>query len=358
MSAAAKSEATPLSVDVIVDNFNYARYLEAAIESALAQTYAHTSVIVVDDGSTDNSKEVIAAFGDAILPVLKENGGQSSAFNAGLEHARGEIVIFLDADDMLLPFAAERVAATFEARPGLAKAHYRMEVIDRDGRRTGEVKPPVHIRLPEGDLREATARFAFDLARPPTSGNAFAASVLKAMAPLPPARPSAADWYVVYSSALFGPVAAIDEPLGLYRVHGSNWYEPSQPSLELEHVRKTIVRMERARRHLREVATQLGMAVDAHDAAMCEIGWRAISRKLDAPRHPIEGDTLPGLLAAGAHAARRRFDVNGVMKLAFVSWLACLVLTPRRISWWLSEVFMFPERRRGLNTWLARLHRR
>lgn len=92
------SEKSPL-VSIIVNNYNYERYLSEAIDSAIAQTYTHTEVIVVDDGSTDKSREIIANYGDRITPVLKENGGQASAFNTGLATSKGEIIIYLDSDD-------------------------------------------------------------------------------------------------------------------------------------------------------------------------------------------------------------------------------------------------------------------
>src|SRR5215217_1250210 len=90
-------------VSVVVNNYNYGRFLGEAIDSALAQTYPRTEVVVVDDGSTDDSCSVIAGYDGRVVPVLKENGGQASAFNAGFAASRGDIVIFLDADDYLFP---------------------------------------------------------------------------------------------------------------------------------------------------------------------------------------------------------------------------------------------------------------
>ena len=344
------------AVDIVVDNYNYGRFLRAAIESALAQAYEHVSVIVVDDGSTDDSREVIASFGDRIVPVLKENGGQASAFNAGLTRSQGDIVVFLDADDLLAPHAAEQIAAAFREEPQLAKVHYRLAVVDEAGRPTGEVSPSPHIPLPAGDLRRAMVRFPFDLARPATSGNAFSARVLKRIAPIQSDGQSAADWYVVNVSALFGPVGAIDEPLGFYRVHGGNWYATS-PALDLEHVRATIAYTRRARVYLEEAAGQLGLDWDPRDASMCEVADRAISLKLEPGRHPVDGDTLPQLVALGGRAAARRFDIGAAMKVAFVGWLICLSVAPRPLARRLAEVFVFPERRRRLNRLLAMLHR-
>src|ERR1700689_4315876 len=96
-------------VSIIVDNFNYARFIRAAIDSALAQSYAQVEVIVVDDGSTDNSRDVISSYGNRLSAVFKPNGGHASAFNAGFRASRGSIVMFLDADDALLPTAVEEV---------------------------------------------------------------------------------------------------------------------------------------------------------------------------------------------------------------------------------------------------------
>jgi hypothetical protein len=351
-------ESTAPTVDVVIDNHNYGRFLRAAIDSALSQTYEHVNVIVVDDGSTDDSRDVIASFGERIVPVLKENGGQASAFNAGLAHSRGDVVVFLDADDLLAPRAAERVAAAFRENPELAKVHYRLAVVDENGTPTGEIKPSTHISLPAGDLRQAMVRFPFDLARPATSGNAFSARVLKQIAPIPSAGKTAADWYVVYVSALFGPIGAIDEPLGFYRVHGRNWHAPDDASLDLGHVRATIARTRRARGYLETAAARVGLAWDPRDASMCEVADRAISRKLDPSRHPVEGDTLPRLLALGTRAAARRFDIGATMKVVFVAWLASLCVAPRPLARRIAEVFVFPERRRGLNRWIAMLHRR
>ena len=82
-------------VSVIVNNYNYGSYLSEAIDSALNQTYPNVEVIVVDDGSTDNSREIIAGYGNRIVSILKENGGQGTCFNAGFERSSGDVVVFL-----------------------------------------------------------------------------------------------------------------------------------------------------------------------------------------------------------------------------------------------------------------------
>jgi glycosyltransferase involved in cell wall biosynthesis len=109
-------ENNPL-VSILINNYNYGRFLGEAIESALSQTYRPVEIIVVDDGSTDNSRKIIAQYGNRIIPILKENGGQASAFNAGFAASRGEIICFLDADDEYLPGKISEVTRIFNKFP-------------------------------------------------------------------------------------------------------------------------------------------------------------------------------------------------------------------------------------------------
>ena len=100
MTTSKKSETL---VSIIINNYNYGRFLGKAIDSALKQTYAYTEIVVVDDGSTDNSRKVIASYGNQIIPVFKQNGGQGSAFNAGFKICNGDAICFLDSDDFFIP---------------------------------------------------------------------------------------------------------------------------------------------------------------------------------------------------------------------------------------------------------------
>src|SRR5579872_6996796 len=96
-------------VTVLINNYNYGRFLREAIDSALKQTYKNIEVVVVDDGSTDESREIIRGYGDRVVPVFKANGGQASAFNEGISASRGEIICFLDSDDIFHPTKVEKV---------------------------------------------------------------------------------------------------------------------------------------------------------------------------------------------------------------------------------------------------------
>lgn len=208
-------------VSIIINNRNYGAFLGQAIESALAQTYRNSEVIVVDDGSTDNSREIIASYGGRLVPVLKENGGQASAFNAGFPASRGEVVIFLDSDDVLLPTAVERALKEFRSRE-IAKVHWPMWEIDESGRRTGRRIPSQP--LAEGDMRGVVVKDGpASYVSPPGSGNAWSRRVLEEILPIPePQFKGAADTYLFALAGIFGSIGRIAEPQGLYRVHGRN----------------------------------------------------------------------------------------------------------------------------------------
>ena len=105
-------EKLPL-VSVIINNYNYGHFLGEAIDSVLNQTYPNIEIVVVDDGSTDNSREIISSYQEKIISVLKENGGQASAFNAGFAASRGDIIFMLDSDDIFVPEKVAEVVNIF-----------------------------------------------------------------------------------------------------------------------------------------------------------------------------------------------------------------------------------------------------
>ncbi len=347
-------------ISIIINNYNYARFLRAAIDSALGQSYQPIEVLVVDDGSTDQSRAIIDSYGDRIRPVLKKNGGQASALNAGLAQCQGDSVIFLDADDVLLPHAAQRVAEVFSVQPQTAKIQYRMEVIDQGGHQTGVIKPPRHIPLPTGDFIRQELLFPFDLTWLPTSGNAFAAQALRSIIPIPEAvyGKVGADWYVAHLTPLFGAVVSLDEVCAYYRVHASNNYELAEPRLDLAHIRQTIIYCDYTRRYLLKYAQQLELPDRPTEIlSVSYVANRITSFKLERDQHPVVGDTTGKLFRLALIAIARRSDVAWPMKVMFGLWFAFMMIAPKSLARWLAEAFFFPEKRMRLNHWLGTLHR-
>jgi hypothetical protein len=347
------------AVDIVIDNHNYGRYLGAAIDSALAQDHRPLRVVVVDDGSTDDSREIIAGYAQRVTAVLKDNGGQASAFNAGFGRCTGDVVMFLDADDVLLPGAAARVAAAFAGRPGVAKVQFPMLVIDADGRRTGERKPPAHVGLPSGDLRRAELTFPFDIPWMATSGNAFASWALRRILPIPEAGfVRSADWYLQHLVPLLGDVRSLDDEGACYRVHGANAYEQDAAVLDLGHVRQSVRYAAATRRELRRLAAELGLGrPHGPILSVADLANRLVSLRLAPGGHPLRGDGRARLVLGGLVASARRSDVRWPMRLLFAGWFAAMGCAPRRAARVLAELFLFPQRRSRVNPVLGALKR-
>ncbi len=206
-------------VSVIINNHNYGRFLREAIDSALNQTYRNFEVIVVDDGSTDDSRSIIADYGSRIVPVVKENGGQGSALNAGFAVSHGEIIVILDADDFLLPSAIVKSVRPF-GQCNVAKVHWQMWEVDGDGRKSGAVIPIA--RPAEGDFRDTVLREG-PCSHQCGTGNAYARWFLEKVLPIPESVfTMGADTYLFELAALFGEVRKVSAPQSCYRIHGSN----------------------------------------------------------------------------------------------------------------------------------------
>lgn len=219
------------TVSVVVINHNYADYVVEAVRSALDQTVP-VEVIVVDDGSTDDSLARLASLGADFSVVRKPCGGQTSAINAGFAASSGDVVVFLDSDDRLLPHVMACALAAFAADPDIVKVHWPLRVVGRDGRPTGELVPTQ--LLAHGDLRsEMLAMGPESCAAPPQSGNAYARAFLETVMPLPELEPligrgsASADALLALLSAAAGNVWALYDPGGDYRLHGSNDYAGS-----------------------------------------------------------------------------------------------------------------------------------
>jgi glycosyltransferase involved in cell wall biosynthesis len=115
---------TPL-ISVVIPTFNYGRFIEEAVESVLAQTYTNFEIIVVDDGSVDDTRERLERFGGSIQYIHQTNQGMSAARNVGIERARGDLIAFLDSDDVWHPRKLEIQVPILQARPdiGLLATH-------------------------------------------------------------------------------------------------------------------------------------------------------------------------------------------------------------------------------------------
>ncbi len=318
--------ASPL-VSIVINNFNYARYLSQSIDSALSQTHPFTEVVVVDDASADESRSVIRRYGERIIPILlDQNGGQGAAMNAGFRASRGEIVIFLDSDDYLYPRAAEQVLSAWT--PGISKVQYRLHLVDRKG---GEIDffPAPEIRFDSGDvvpLLLAAGRYETTV----TSGNAFSRDALEKILPIPQDEfRLAADGYLVTLVPFFGPVVSLEEPLGAYRQHGENAWAHGSNGLS-GRLRHALLHDAHRYGALRETARKLGLELAASPGLRdhSHLATRISSLCLEPQHHPHAGDSRLALALLGALSSRRA-RLPWKRRAILAAWFLATGILPR-----------------------------
>ncbi|MBW4653241.1 MAG: glycosyltransferase [Kaiparowitsia implicata GSE-PSE-MK54-09C] len=318
-------------VSVIINNYNYERFLKQSIDSALAQTYPKTEVIVVDDGSTDQSKDVITHYGSQITPLLKQNGGQASAMNAGYEMSQGDLLIFLDADDYLFPETAEQVVAAWN--PAIALVQYRLELVDEVGQFL-ELHPVRERPLDSGNvLPQLLERGRYGTTV--TSGLAFSRHALKQVLPIPAQDfPMSADGYLVTVVPFYGELAVVETPLGAYRKHGNNMWAFASDSIPVERFRKSIEHEFQKYRYLALQAEKQGHqpAQDLGDRDYLHLMSRIASLRLEPSLHPSPTDSGLRLAYRGSLAVWRYSGYASSRKLVLTVWFFWVGLMPKPLT--------------------------
>jgi glycosyltransferase involved in cell wall biosynthesis len=344
----------PLRVSVVIANWNYGAFVGVAIDSALALDWTAVEVIVVDDGSTDDSRPIIEAYGDRVQAIFQANRGQRAACNAGFARARGDIVIFLDADDRLDPTVAREIAAVW--RPGISKVQLQMRVIDAGGRPTGAVFPQFPAAVPTPQEIRAWALRAGAYPTPVGSGNAYARAFLERIFPLEGSEP-ASDSYCLAAAPLLGDVVTIAKPLVSYRIHGRN--DGAMSALDVTRFARELARAQWRFAYAQRIARDNGIAIPdrVFRNSLATLPYRLASLCLDPERHPIPGDSVRAVVT---DTIRAGFIPQGRTPLAcaaLIAWTLLVAALPRRAGAQLALWrFASPSRPKALQWALARLH--
>ena len=199
-------------VSVVIPAYDGEKYIGAAIESILAQTYKGVEIIVVDDGSPKPMEECVSAYGSAVRYVRQENAGTAAARNRGVREARGEYIGLLDQDDLWLPQKLDRQIPRFAEDPRIGLVAAWMEVFESE---TGEVKGTFE------PAAEMTVHDMIGFMLPPVQTMVFRRSALEAIGEFDETCPGTDDWDINIRIATEFRVVCVGEILGRCRVHGS-----------------------------------------------------------------------------------------------------------------------------------------
>ena len=224
-------------ISFLINNYNYGRFLGDAIMSVLNQEIKDSDisyeVIVVDDGSIDDSSAVIAQFGDRITPILKRNGGQASAFNAGVAVSSGEWICFLDADDVVRSDKAQMILQVAATHPNAEWIFHPLQPVDVDLKSIDSTTPidvkaetvayPIDVRASMEKGRLDYRQLPFPI--PATSGMCIRRSHLARLFPMPESDGiSVNDTYLQPATMGNAPGVFLAMPLASQRYHGNNIY--------------------------------------------------------------------------------------------------------------------------------------
>jgi glycosyltransferase involved in cell wall biosynthesis len=291
-----KAEKPPL-FSVVIDNYNYGCYLEEAIDSVLNQTFPQNEIeiIVVDDGSTDDSSERLKKYRGKVTCIFKKNGGQASALNVGIANAKGAIISFLDADDYWHPMKLQCVFEEFQGSQALAFVYHYMDVVNNQremidryifpsplsekGARSGE-------RYLQRYLKGVLPFFS------PTSGMTVRADCLKNAVPIPEEFRIAADIYLHYILPFYAKeLSLIKKPLGYYRMHGGNLYGSNV--LTAEKVKREMRTMSLVGPHVAEHSRRL-----AYDDHLIRLRLESVGEIYKIFLHNFQGEKIKAMRMA------------------------------------------------------------
>ncbi len=322
------TDAPALSFSVVMPNYNYGRFVGDAVRSALAIDWPAVEVIVVDDGSTDDSLDVLAQFGDRITVISQENAGPRAAINRGYAASSGDVVIFLDSDDQLEPSIAHEVARVW--RGGISKVQAEMLRVDSSGAPAGGLLPRLDPVPTSEQVRRWMAATG-EYPTPPGSGNVYARSFLERLFPLDDSAGDATDSYTLAAAPFLGDVVSIPKPLSRYRVHDDNRSKLSNPKRFTHHIQRAFLRHRFALRVSGQPFDDVSVAAPLRRGRHL-LQLRVAERRLVGGTPPLAGDTRARLVADALLSVFAPGPERPARRLLVVAWCWAVLLAPRSLA--------------------------
>ncbi len=255
---------------VLIDAYNYGEYVEQAVSSALAQDFPaeEREILVVDDGSTDDTQERLRQFGEAIRYLRKPNGGQASAFNFGFANARGAVIALLDADDVWMPAKLGRMYEEFERHPAAGMVYHRVHLWNGVSDISEDAYfIPISGRVTENRL----ALLQYPMVG--TSCLAFRREALRKLLPVPESLRFQADAYLTALIIFVAEVAAVQEFLGKYRLHGANLFQTNAERVPLTQIERRMAMRQELLGEIRNWLQKHGEDVDSQEIRGYLLQW-------------------------------------------------------------------------------------
>jgi glycosyltransferase involved in cell wall biosynthesis len=313
-----------MRLSIIIANYNYRDFVGAAIESALAVDWPEKEVIVVDDASTDDSRSIIEGFRGRVAAYFRPKSHQLGAHMFGFEQSTGDVIIFLDADDLLEPEVMQEVAKVW--RPGVSKVHYRMNLIDSTGTQLGSAIPQFPPKDDPEKLRRTYLR-TMAYTTPPGSGNAYSRDFVRNVFALGPTIPQS-DAVLLTIAPILGDVLTIRKPLARYRFHDASYGAMS--SINAFKLRQRLHQDTEKARLFATVTRQLRLPVpgDPLRNSLNHLEYRFASYLVEPSAHPFPEDTKSSLVFRLMSSLAKSSQMPLRDRAILLAWTIACALTP------------------------------
>ena len=345
--------ARPVRLSILIVNYNYQDYVGAAIESALAVRWDDVEVIVVDDGSTDKSWEVISRY-ERAKSVRIDNVGQMGATRVGVPLLSGDVVLFLDSDDTVEPDLME--ATHHLLGPGVSKIQFAMQPIGKSGEKIGAHFPTYPKSCTSADV-DRWLKTTSNYPTAPGSANLYSRSFVgKVFSMETDYVDRAPDSYLIALAPILGAVHTVPVPLANYRIHGENHgaFAALDPTRFAREVSRTIERFDFANSaRLREGQAALPLRVLERGIRFNSL--RVASFVLKRETHPLPKDRRFGLIGRTLQGLFYPQGFAPKQHLALVAWSLLNLIIPQKAAARLIELRYVPASRQRLKDRLRRM---
>jgi glycosyltransferase involved in cell wall biosynthesis len=314
-----------MKLSIIIANHNYRDYVGAAIESALAVDWPDKEIIVVDDASTDDSRTIIESFTDRVAAYFRPKSNQLGAHIFGFGSSTGDVIIFLDSDDLLEPEVMQEVAKVW--RPGVSKVQFRMNVIDATGAQLGSAFPQFSTNDDPTELRRTYLR-TMTYTTPPGSGNAYSRDFVRSAFAFGSTIPQS-DAVLLTLAPILGDVLTIRKPLARYRVHDASY--GAMPSVSVSQLRK-FLDQDAQKAHLFAIASrqlELSVPSDPLRYSLSHLQYRFASYLVEPSTHPFREDTKWGLVYRLIDAVAKYSQMRPRNRAILIIWAIACALAPQ-----------------------------
>jgi len=315
-----------MKVTVLIDTYNHEQFIERAITSVLEQDMPldDVEILVVDDGSTDRTPELVRRFEPRVRYLPKPNGGQASAFNLGIAHASGEFIAFLDGDDWWEKEKLGTVLETFAANPDIGAVGHGLYEVDAYGQR-------LFVNIPDQTYRiffrtaEEGMWFWDLMSFLGTSRLAIRRSVADKILPVPEELKIEADEYLATMAVAIAGAVILRRALTSYRYHAGNLFQYSK--FDLEKTRRKMRVLETLVEELPPKLCSLGVP-----QGVIEVLFRSRRVEIERMRLGLDGGSPLNTFRVERAAYEIAYgDVTWRYRLFHVFVLAQTLLLPPRI---------------------------